>query len=1402
MDADGGDGGRRIALMAYSITLKLDVVTLLRPSEPQTAAEVESALAAGPLDATVRLRAAEGVVTVLVDVAKTTTVVAFRPPAAVVADVDLYVRAQRSRKLTFDFSPLRFDVPRIRVDRSLATVTFAVSLPASAQPTFAAAAITVEPLYGQLIGRALAMPPAAVDALLPPKELAKARGMPVVSPVPPQRFYQSILAPNVSADSRGRRHQYPVPGLTARLLEYQRESVAWCLRIEGKTCSTDLSGVHDLPDADVVQPWDWAAVRDRRGRPLWHAPQLGLVCRDRQTLMRETATIVRAGGGKGLLAEEMGLGKTVEIAALMVLNPRPAADLDTPTVDGYSGDAVTRIRTTLIVTPSSIHRQWIEELERHAPSLSVYVYKGSNNVSKRITGKMLADYDVVLTTYAVITRELHYAIKPPERNLRTEKKYEVYRSPLVQVEFWRVVLDEVQLVESGVGNAALVARMIPRFHAWGVSGTPVRNDLSDLAGLLQFLRFVPFIEGHNSKIWDRLCADHAGFVDFFARCCLRHTKDMVKEDIDLPPQRRVVLAVPFTTVEENNYRHLFQEFLDDCGFNSDGGPTRGDWDPAIELPKMARWLGRLRQTCCHAQIGAGNRKALGGGPLRTVSDVLDAMYDSAQSALLTDERNFWVSKIQRAQLLEQDGQREASLTLWHECLAGIDATLAESRKQLAVELERAPAAPEKPTAPPGVPVGSAEETEYLDGLRRQAKEREDGHKAKVLQMRGRVRSWLELEHRCLFFIASINFQLEQKSLEDEFYGRAEAARRELLQDSEGRAQRLMDALASTAERQAFVEIPEITDVDEVEGTLESRAAVSRAHELGAMLNEQANVLDEWREKLIGLLGQRLVDRDAEPDGEEYGESLDAQEEAFSYQEAIRQAVADRNEAVNGVRNNLVVYDVGREDVLDKRTELAKELLEQRRSVKPPPALGSLKAAHDDLRRLATQLGYEVDDAADARSRRLQTELSLAATAADRLRATLAEQKKTVDALDKEVLMFRDVYNARIEYYKQLQQLSDGVAAFEPKEPDKFRKSAVAAEGRLAVRVERGYARLRYLDHLKSSTAAASGDIPESERMCVICQSPFEIGSLTVCGHQYCRECMMEWWKFHRSCPICKRNIKESEIYSISYKPSEITVKEERTQGPATAAGGAIYGGMSTTVLDTIRSIDLLGSYGSKIDMIVRHTLWLREQNPSVQIVLFSQWTEFLGLLAMALTRHSVRHASIDKNMDAFKSDSDIACFLLHAKSQSSGLTLVNATHVILCEPLFNTSLELQAISRVHRIGQTRPTTVWMYTISGTVEESVLALATRRRLQLLQGAADPAAPVSDDKLDQSNSLEMHRATGKLFGKKAEGEIVPLDDLWDLFFGGPKPDPDSVPLSGAAADEYRRGLAADAAEKRAA
>lgn len=150
------------------------------------------------------------------------------------------------------------------------------------------------------------------------------------------------------------------------------------------------------------------------------------------------------------------------------------------------------------------------------------------------------------------------------------------------------------------------------------------------------------------------------------------------------------------------------------------------------------------------------------------------------------------------------------------------------------------------------------------------------------------------------------------------------------------------------------------------------------------------------------------------------------------------------------------------------------------------------------------------------------------------------------------------------------------------------------------------------------------------------------------------------------------------------------------------------------------------------------------------------------------------------SLERFKTDREVTAFLLHAKSQSAGLTLVNATHVVLCEPLVNVPLELQAISRVHRIGQKKPTTVWVWTVEGTVEASVLELSMKRRLDMVEASAsrkegkrkegeEEGDRIEEEVLEKVQS-EVMKDGVKMLVESAPGggEVVRDGDLWECLF----------------------------------
>lgn len=312
--------------------------------------------------------------------------------------------------------------------------------------------------------------------------------------------------------------------------------------------------------------------------------------------------------------------------------------------------------------------------------------------------------------------------------------------------------------------------------------------------------------------------------------------------------------------------------------------------------------------------------------------------------------------------------------------------------------------------------------------------------------------------------------------------------------------------------------------------------------------------------------------------------------------------------------------------------------------------------------------------------------------------------------------------------------------------------------------------------------------------------------------QYCKECINQWWYQHRTCPLCKQRLGSRDFKDITFKQSAMTAKEENhdTASPSqpstpSSANSSIYSDLSDSTMKEIKMIDLDGSYGTKVDMIARHLLWIRNNDPGAKSIIFSQFGDFLEVLRDAFRKWKIGASGIrDKDgIHIFKVDPAVECFLLDAKSDSSGLNLVNATYVFLCEPLINPAIELQAIARVHRIGQQRPTAVFMYLVSDTVEEAIYDISVSRRLQHMgrgtgsrSGSATPA--LQEKTIEAANSLELEAAPlRQLLRKKGDGEVVRSDDLWTCLFGKTKKQTNAVLNR-----EVDRHLRAEAAEQRIA
>ncbi|KAJ5487912.1 hypothetical protein N7530_002212 [Penicillium desertorum] len=1231
----------------------------------------------------------------------------------------------------------------------------------------------------------------------------------------PRDFYKNVHVPEVTDSSN-----IKCPDLKCKLFPFQQRAVRWLLQREGRDVGPngEIMPMGEPPKSDI--PASFNSMKDADGRTYYFS-HLFMVLTTDLSLWYDAADNLKG----GILAEEMGLGKTVEVIALISLNKREESKIWKADADGLRPTG-----GTLIITPPAILEQWKQELKEHAPTLSVHHYNGikrSGQATDDMIVDELAEFDVVLTTYNVIAKEIHYTGGGPQRALRHEKRFAQRKTPLVRLSWWRVCLDEAQMIESGVSNAARVARLIPREIAWAVTGTPLRRNIDDLFGLLLFLHYEPFC--FSAPLWRRLCLCFGPVLaKIINTIALRHRKGQLLEELRLPPQKRIVITTPFTAIEEQKYGQLFEQMCEECGLDASGAPLRGDWDPedfAI-VEKMRTWLTRLRETCLRPNVRYRRTLGQGSGPLQTVGQVLEAMTDANESAIRTEERSLLLSQLRRGQLLENAKRREEALALWQKALDHATRLVEDSREQLRL-LKTKGATGDKDLTTLRLINQDGEDDEDEE-------DEEAGNNSRLGECRLKLRAALEVQHIAVFFTANAYYQIksdpnltqpdsdEFKALEkreEEAYEAAKVIRKEMLTDVARRVERYMRKVKIKARDKEFVHIPKMKPHLYSKG-VEAYNLLCKFEDFCDALNKNAEQYKEWRDVMVRLVSQSLIDQEEEAklEGDEYERSTKHQDEMYVYMEALRSMYSDRYDALTGYKNTLISHEAKAGIIQAERGEgpspqLFLKIMDTRSRLQPDPSLGSLRGIVSELRKLVASLEWQ----ASSGNPRARAEHEIVEMVLKNAGQMIAEQLKVSTQLSREVESFRDIMNNRLEYYRHLQQISDTVAPYDEESAGKpLDESAFTQRLEQEELIEGKIASLRskarYLIHLRDDSSSDS-----NPRECIVCQSTFEVGVLTVCGHKYCKDCLRLWWTAHQNCPMCKRKLKRNDFHRITYKPQGLVVQEEKTPVKLSYEGhsqNAIYSDISFGHLNEIKNIDLEESYGSKIDTLVRHILWLREHDPGAKSIIFSQYGSFLSSLQAVFRSLEISSTTIDSpdGIEKFKSDPAIECFLLHGKAQASGLNLTVATHVFLCEPLINTAIELQVIARVHRIGQHRPTTVWMYLVSGTVEESIYEISVTRRLAHITEkdkqakAALSTSPADDDgvteaAIESANSMELQDATlTTLMQRGAEGgEMVKKDDLWQCLFGNTK-QKDGTNPSAEAEREVGRFLRGEAAEQR--
>lgn len=222
----------------------------------------------------------------------------------------------------------------------------------------------------------------------------------------------------------------------------------------------------------------------------------------------------QASGPKGgFLCDEMGLGKTVQLISTMLGNPK---------------------QRTLIIVPKSIITQWVEEIKRFAPTLSVRVFDGP--------GRAL--------DYELLTAPGRYSVTiAPYTLLSVHGGDEDARTPLHNCRWDRVILDEAHEIRNKRSKIFKNVCRLKTDIKWIVTGTPVFNSMEDFVSLCTFLGLSRnFVQGRTREIKDVYI--------------LRRTKeDLVKlnERLRLPPCTFDNIELEMFDEEKSLYEFVFLE---------------------------------------------------------------------------------------------------------------------------------------------------------------------------------------------------------------------------------------------------------------------------------------------------------------------------------------------------------------------------------------------------------------------------------------------------------------------------------------------------------------------------------------------------------------------------------------------------------------------------------------------------------------------------------------------------------------------------------------------------------------------------------------------------------------------------------------------------------------------------
>lgn len=383
--------------------------------------------------------------------------------------------------------------------------------------------------------------------------------------------------------------------------EYLSLSNALRRRLDGLQALTDRGRFHPLAAPAIAELIDgmelaespaWDALLARLAEVRELEPQvpstLQVELRDYQLEgYRWLARLAHWGAG-ACLADDMGLGKTVQALAL-ILSRAP---------DG----------PTLVLAPTSVCGNWLEEAARFAPTLRPLRFGPGDRAALL---EQAGPFDLIVASYGLLQSEA-------ER--------------LAGVHWQTIVADEAQAFKNALTKRSRAIMQLNGAFRLITTGTPIENHLGELWNLFRFINpgLLGSLEAFNARFANpiELHQDQgarARLRQLLRPFILRRLKSEVLSE--LPPRTEITLSLELSDGETALYEAVRRDAvarLEDA---------RATANPGQQRMQLLAEIMRLRRACCHPRLALPD-SPLPSSKLDAFADIVDELIDNRHKALV------------------------------------------------------------------------------------------------------------------------------------------------------------------------------------------------------------------------------------------------------------------------------------------------------------------------------------------------------------------------------------------------------------------------------------------------------------------------------------------------------------------------------------------------------------------------------------------------------------------------------------------------------------------------------------------------------------------------------------------------------------------------------------------------